>query len=59
MQGKITYSKSKAQLAAEFQDIRDLLFKQRKGQLMTREEKKILNDYAEEMRKKKAKKLSK
>lgn len=56
MQGKITYSKSKAQLAAEFQDIRDLLFKQRKGQLMTREEKKILNDYAEEMRKKKAKK---
>lgn len=56
MQGNITYSKSKAQLAAEFQDIRDLLFKQRKGQLMTREEKKILNDYAEEMRKKKAKK---
>jgi hypothetical protein len=56
MQGNITYSKSKAQLAAEFQSIRDLLFKQRKGQLMTREEKKILNDYAEEMRKKKAKK---
>lgn len=56
MQGVITYSKSKAQIAAEFQPIRDLLFKQRKGQLMTREEKKILNDYAEEMRKKKSKK---
>lgn len=56
MQGVITYSKSKAQIAAEFQDIRDLLFKQRKGHLMTREEKKILNDYAEEMRIKKPKK---
>lgn len=48
--------KSKAQLSAEFQNIRDLLFKQRKGQLMTREEKKVLNDYSEEMRKKKSKK---
>lgn len=48
--------KTKAQIAAEFQDVRDLLLKQRKGQLMTREEKKVLNDYAEEMRKKKSKK---
>lgn len=56
MQGNITYSKSKAQISAEFQDVHDLLFKQRRGQLMTREEKKILNDYSEEMRKKKSKK---